>query len=148
MPLGYVYELVDTRNGECIYVGSTCGHPVYRWGTHIRDTFDKRERKSFIHKYMFDQGIEHFELRVIEEVFWNDKVDLLKREQLLIDKRKTRCNRNAAYVPGGQKSFINKAANNKYKRKRVVCECGSCVRQGGLACHRKTAKHARLLSLK
>ena len=139
MILGYIYEIFDKRTGECIYVGSTTTHPMLRWSTHIRDMF--KVRRMFVHRYMFEQGPEHFDYRVLEECFCKYKVDLRKREQLYLDQRKPHCNRNAAYTTPEEAA----AKNAAWHTKPVVCVCGAKFRRHYLPKHLRSAKHTRLM---
>ena len=144
MPLGFVYEIFDKRKpDESVYVGSTSKHPFYRWAQHICTTFRNESTRSPtrpVHAYMFEQGPEHFDFRVLEDCFWKDKIDLLKREQVWIDERSPRCNRKAAYL---MKATSRQLANHKWGKKPVVCECGARLTQASYHHHRKSKKHIK-----
>ena len=134
MVLGHIYEIFDKRTGECIYVGSTSNHPLFRWAQHLCEAFRsvRKHGHSPVHDYMKDEGPWNFDFRVLEDCFWKEKTDLLKREQLWMDKLKPRCNVCPAY------------ANIRWHYQMVVCECGVRLTQGRLKKHRdRTAIHAR-----
>ena len=98
--LGYVYEIYDKRTEECVYVGHTTSHPLKRWGGHIRKVFTPLGTKGrlAVHRYVAEQGPEHFDLRAREEGLYRDKTDLRKREQVWMDQLNPRCNTNKAYA--------------------------------------------------
>ena len=142
MPLGYIYEIFDKRTGECIYVGSTSNHPTLRWAQHIMRVF-LPAKTSIISTYLRDQDIVNFDLRVLEDCFWKDKIDLRKREQLYMDQRKPRCNVVAAYTTPREKQIKCNARRVRWSSKQTVCVCGAKMTQGHLHHHLMTAKHAR-----
>ena len=98
--------------------------------------------------YMLAEGPEHFGFRVREEVFWKTRLDLRKREQVWMDNLNPRCNVYPAYVTEEQKKNNAAVCVRRWDSKKVLCECGARLTQGGLWNHVKTARHARLLKAK
>ena len=165
--LGYIYEIYDKRTNECVYIGHTSGHPLKRWGEHIRLVFTPTSKRTPVHEYMTEQEPMHFDFRVREEVFYKTRLDLRKREQVWMDQLSPRCNVKAALGPG--RTFVvcecglSCEARNLMRHLRtprhanrmrygpkpdppVVCECGQRLRyRTNLWRHRKSAKHARQL---
>ena len=125
MPLGHVYELFDKRKpDESVYVGSTSKHPLHRWAQHVCAAFSLFSNGTCpVHKYMNEEGPEHFDFRVLEDCFWKEKIDMRKREQLWLDERSPRCN-------------VQRACNPL-----VECECGKMVVCSEMELHRGSEKH-------
>ena len=99
----------------------------------------------------------------IEEVEWVEDVEeLRKREQWWIDNNecvnimrahRTEEQRRAQNVKTSQtyqlKNAVKyKAYQKELKARRVDCECGSNVRRGDIAIHRKTNKHINFMTPK
>ena len=150
MKTGKIYKIVCSTTGE-VYIGST----TYRWlcqriGNHVQCY--KAYKKGLFHYCKSFDIIErnNFKHEVIEEISFNEKIELREREQYWIDN--TECiNEKPAYNPNRQeylqkyrdkhKEYSKSRANEKIK-----CVCGCKVSRSNITYHQKTKKHLKLLT--
>ena len=120
--LGYIYEIYDKRTNESIYIGSTTKSPLQRWGNHIMKFFYRSAKTGHfvqkVYKYVANQGPDHFDFRVREEVFYQTRLDLRKREQVWMDQLKPRCNVHPAVGAHGAREVLTAVlVDKKHDRK-------------------------------
>ena len=97
LTLQSIYGVFDKRTDESIYKGSTEVHLFLRWGRHLCSAFNKDKCDRDLYQYMFNQGFEHFEPRLIEQLTGLTRDELREREQVHLDKGgMPRCNMRRA----------------------------------------------------
>ena len=79
---GVIYKITNTKNSE-VYVGSTTMDIEIRLVKHKCDA-KKRPHISKFYTYMNEQGIDEFDIEVVEEFPCNSKKELEKREGEII----------------------------------------------------------------
>ena len=143
MCVGYIYEIYDLRTGLSIYVGSSIKPAMIRWAEHVILAFHgPLNRRKRVHRYMHAKGVENFNYRVREEMFYKTKQDLRKREQVWMDQLSPTCNERRA----SPASSADRRAHWAARRVLFECGCGSRISHPwGLNRHRKTTKHVRWL---
>ena len=111
-----IYGVFDRRTDEPIYKGSTEVELWLRWGRHLCSAFRKGECERALYRYMFEQGFQHFEPRVIEELSGLTKDELRAREQVHLDHGgMPRCNMKRAIDANPKK----RETARKYYRKNM-----------------------------
>ena len=88
---GKVYKIVDLRTDEIIYVGCTIQEIKYRFSQH-RSWLRKHPDSKYARFVELHGGIEHFEIRLIENFPCQYREELLERERFFIQMLKPPCN--------------------------------------------------------
>ena len=132
---GKIYKIISDLTDE-IYIGSTKRF-------YLSDRLAKhkweynswlRNRKKYVSVFEIIK-LENFKIVLIENYPCNSRDELNKRKQYHIDKY----NSNLA----NKHNRYNLLENNK-----TICECGCFVRKSGIAKHKKTNKHIKLMTEK
>ncbi len=108
----YVYKIVNEVN-NMIYIGSTSQSLSKRFSEHKYDC--NRGSQLKIHQYMRQIGIEHFKIYELSSGYVNSQSDMLKMEQLQINRFKKDELLNESHVDSNSISAIYKKtyrANN------------------------------------
>ena len=135
--IGTVYKITNTKNDE-IYVGSTCEKINIRFRKHCNQHCNKNriEYNNKLYTSMRQNGIDNYSIHEIEVINVNtceDKIKLLKLEQVWIDELNSCLNTFRAYTkyPRGSKelnhiyykaSKENQTEESKEKQKEYVKE--------------------------
>jgi len=82
-----------------------------------------------------------------EDILKYHKEYFQKNKELISTKRKEYYKENKEDIKAYKRQFYqdNKEEINKKSKEKVTCECGSIVRKSGIAEHRKTKKHNKLM---
>jgi group I intron endonuclease len=92
-----VYAIRDKRNPEIdLYVGSTVRPYCVRFAQHVIDAFYLRHPPTKIRKHMHDEGVENFEVHILEKC---DPDIRREREQFHMDRLKPEFNVQRAFGP-------------------------------------------------
>jgi len=90
-----VYAIRDKRNPEIdLYVGSTVRPYCVRFAQHVIDAFYLRHPPTKIRKHMHDEGVENFEVHILEKC---DPDIRREREQFHMDRLKPEFNVQRAF---------------------------------------------------
>jgi len=77
---GKIYYIYDKRNEKRIYVGSTAFELEYRWDLHRLARWARGKEDRKLYEIMKKDGIDNFEIRLIENYPCNTKGELEQRE--------------------------------------------------------------------
>ena len=78
---GYIYKITSKDPEDpFVYYGSTSKNINERWEEHKNEMRSYMKKNKFF-RYVLDKGIQEFECYKLEDVYYTDEVDLLKREQ-------------------------------------------------------------------
>lgn len=137
---GKIYKIVSIQT-EKIYVGSTCAPLIKRLMNHKQDI-------KFLHKFagttrrISSEYILQFpdaKIELIEEYPCGSWAELRAREQYWIDFNKdivvNVARASCLYWSGGLRDAI------------IVCECGHKIRSIGMANHKLSKKHRKIMKL-
>lgn len=108
--MGYIYKIINDKNGK-MYIGKTdISNPQIRWKEHLKDYKKEQYKDRPLYRAMNKYGVEHFHFEVIEETE-NDEQSC-EREQYWINKLRTYvhfedCNGYNATLGGDGKSYLN-----------------------------------------
>ena len=125
---GKIY-MIESLEGKCRYYGSTVQKLCVRLSEHRRNY--KRETGKFTSKKVLCYN--DAKILLVENYPCNSKEELYMKEGYYI--RNNEC--------------VNRCIAGRKKEERVSekipCECGVYVRYNGLARHKKTKKHMKLM---
>jgi len=147
---GVIYKIVT---GNEVYVGST-------FNTYTRFAGHKSRLKTGFKCPLYDAiraNNNEYEITIYDENLSMTEKELCKYEQEVIKILGSTLNGVRAYTTDEDKRQQNiKDCRNYYyknretqlekKRAKITCECGSVVASDKIARHRRTAKHARLMT--
>lgn len=124
MKKGYIYMIENDINDKK-YIGSTKKNIISRWGSHINDCYDEKNKIYNIKFYVFmrEIGFEHFKIKQIDEMYYNDKFELKILEKHYVikyDSIKNGYNTRLPYSTKEEKQNYYK--NNKEKIKKYYKE--------------------------
>jgi len=149
---GKIYKIVDNTNNN-IYIGHTTEkylskrlqHHLYQY------KYWKEGKKTYTSSFKIFENND-YRIELLENCNCKDVYELKNRERYYIENNdcvnlsvpnRTKLEwKNQVYK---EQQSINEKA---YKLKKVICECGCVVNQGGLLSHKKTKKHINLISNK
>jgi len=98
--VGYVYVITNLLDTNDKYIGSTTRSLQRRFKEHLLHGFNenspKYNRKLYVKIREF--GKEFFEISLLENVLYDNKLELHKREQYFIDTLKSNLNTNNAFI--------------------------------------------------
>lgn len=166
---GKIYKIepiCEHEEGE-IYIGSTTKQHLSQRMTAHRSDY-KKWRNGMYHKVtsfdLFDKyGIENCKIILLEEINASSNDELKAREAHYIksvmcvnkyvplrtakewrnDNKEILISKKKAYIEAN-KDLIKeqaKSRENRRKKEKYICQCGSCVRKENLQNHKKTVKH-------
>ena len=121
---GKIYKIECSETGE-VYFGSTCLPLSTRFGEHRRDC----KSKNLTSKSLISRGKATISL--VEDFACENRKQLEEKERFYIENYEC-VNKK---IPGGI-----------IWGEEIKCECGSIVKRENLAKHKKTKKHARMMS--
>lgn len=78
--IGYVYIIENDVNDE-VYIGATTKSIEQRFKQHL---YDSKRATCYFHRFIEDIGKDHFSIRILKEVYFDDIFDLLQEENLCI----------------------------------------------------------------
>lgn len=137
---GKIYAIVDIRTGKIVYIGSTAQRylPHRMKGHASKSRSDNPEMAIAAH--MKAEGLQHFEIRLLENFPCKTKKELTAREMKLVAQHKPMCNGHG----------MKKNKNHGIKHDTELCPCGERVSTfpGPKSRHWATAKHEPLLHIK
>jgi group I intron endonuclease len=163
--LGKIYKLTNNIN-EKIYIGSTTipylcsrlqGHKC------ISKLEITSRRQSILYNAMRDIGHQNFKIELIENYSCENQKELREREQYWIDQLKPEYNQFRAILNPDYEKMRN--IRDKDKRQQLQhkyyhthkeeilkkysvkyeCECGSIIRKGDIARHKKSTTHLKFI---
>jgi Uri superfamily endonuclease len=140
-----IYAFFYKDSGSCVYVGSTINF-WRRYGQHMMNS-ETTHRDVKIYKEIKERGgWANIEYRILEENL--DKKDLLSREKHYYLELKPSGNSQSPLLTEDEKISQKKKYNECYKRKSIVCECGSHLPDCNWSIERHilTKKHQRWIN--
>ena len=161
---GYIYKIVDNTNNNTYY-GSTIQKINHRMNSH-RECLRKYKSGKKITglteavKIMIN---EDYYNEVVEEVDFNEKIELLTRERYWIENNEcinivipTRTNKEYCkeyYQKNKDKKLQqvkehyqkNKEEVNEKKNEKILCECGIWTSKNNKAQHCKSIRHINIM---
>lgn len=82
---GYIYKITSKDPEDpFVYYGSTSKNINERWEEHKNEMRSYMKKNKFF-RYVLDKGIQEFECYKLEDVYYSNENDLLKREQYYKD---------------------------------------------------------------
>ena len=95
---GKIYKIVNDINVK-IYVGSTCNPLSKRMGQHrsVANNFITSGNGTEIQRHMYDLGIGHFEIILLESFPCLNRDELNKRERYYVEQLKSELNNNRIF---------------------------------------------------
>ncbi len=161
MPVGYIYKLESSFEDPGLYVGST--KDLKQRKSQHKYRCNKSECHGYnlkLYKYIREYGgFNNWFMLTLEEFEYEDKKELIEREDYWIKELKPNLNGHDAVQ---DKEKLKKNHNQKQKqyydenKKKVLekmkekfdCECGAKYTYGHKTRHINTAKHQSYLSSK
>jgi excinuclease UvrABC nuclease subunit len=87
--LGYVYIISDTKNNQCLYIGSS--HNIKkRLNKHFSDL---NKNKNELYIYINNLGIENINIKILDTSRYKNKYELRNKEQDYINSYRTKFNK-------------------------------------------------------
>jgi len=171
--VGYVYKLAikDGSIDDC-YVGSTCRIRQRKYDHKINCNNENRHSYNYrVYRFIRENGgFENWDLYLLDEIKYNDKIEILKREREWIERLKPKLNVhknpyrtederkmiikkcNQIQKEQNPKLFAEKASERmrrwraKNKNNKIHCECGSIFHISEKNTHLKSLKHKNFVS--
>jgi len=177
--IGYIYKLAikDGSLDEC-YIGSTSCIKVRKWA-HKQDCNNPKQRAYHYYVYEFirqNEGFQNWDLYPLEEVKYDNKIELLKKEREWVEKLKSSLNKQIPSRTKKEHYEVNKTKyqeqargkyeenkekykekNKKWKmnnpeklkkyREKINCECGGKYILSNKISHFNSKKHQKYLSV-
>jgi hypothetical protein len=134
-----IYKVYNKLNPEQFYIGSTIQSLTERFQRH------KTTTTTSLHQFMLEKGFDNFDIELVccYETCEN-KIDLRKLEQEIIEELKPTINKYRAYR---SKEYTTKYKNeyridNKEKLStKFVCECGREIQKREKVRHERSIFH-------
>ena len=155
--IGYIYQLHSAYTDDGVYVGSTNDFN-HRKRQHKSSCHNENslEYNYNLYKYIRDYGgWRNWLMLIVEEFEYNDKAELLEREQYWIKELKANLNNKDAVVDKDydkkyykkNKEKISENSKKYYgkKKEKFNCECGGKYANRNKARHIRTKKHQAYL---
>ena len=161
-----VYKLVDQINGY-YYIGSTaCSTLSKRLMWHKQDASKVKNKSIKKYEYFNSVGWKNVKIILIEEYKFNNKMELLREEDKLIQQHRNdaKClNVLRAYVTNEEKHIYNIEKGKEYRslhleelqeydrqrnQQKIMCECGLEYAVRFKLHHEKTIQHVNYIKKK
>ena len=161
MPVGYIYKLESSFEDPGLYVGSTVDM-IRRKSQHKYTCNNPNDKNHNCKVYQYIReygGFNNWFMLTLEEFEYEDKKELVERENYWIKKLGADLNGQDAVKDKEKLKNYHKDYSNKYyeeNRKKLLekmkenfdCECGGKYTHGHKARHLKSKKHQSYLSSK
>ena len=115
---GRIYKIIHNQS-DLIYLGSTKQELRYRWRDHknnYKQYLKDNHSEISIYPYFKQYGIENFKMILVEEIEYEDRKELLKKEQEWINKLSC-INKIYAYTSKEEKRNNQQIYQQTYKYK-------------------------------
>ena len=158
---GKIYKITNDYNDE-VYVGSTCDLLTKRFSNHKKGINCKTKQNRPIYKLMNEIGFERFRIELIEDYPCTDKYELRQREAYYIREigtlnSKIECRTQKQYQEDNKEQIqknkqeyyeANKDKLLERQNEKITCTaCGSIIRRGETARHKRSIKHQELMKI-
>lgn len=135
---GRVYKIIDKRNPSAVlYIGSTETPLSARWSCH---KVDAKRYSAKVNTYLLENGIDNFNLVLLEEGEFQNTISLRSREEYYRVLYNSPLNNNMCYT-----GLTKKQYNKRERNTPVICDCGTVSDKHGIYQHKKSGKHSKLV---
>lgn len=157
---GYIYKL-SIRDGslEDCYIGSTYRIRQRKIQHKSRcNNVNAKAHNYYVYQFIRDHdGFDNWDLYALEEVKYDNKIDLHKKEREWIEKLKPKLNKQIPTRTNKEWHQDNKDNLKQYKQDnadkikaqqstKIKCECGSETSRVHKARHERSAKHQKFIA--